>query len=200
MAERHNRRKWLEAGYRVFAEKGPDHISVNSLSHEVGVSRTSFYHHFGSVDEFIECLLEYHVEKGTQYLDRLRKCESYEPDFIELIVAEREAFLFHRRLILNRQEDRYSVCAHEIDKTTLDRTFRLWTKKHGLEELGQTGVELFAALSEAWWTRVGPDSFEYETLKRIDDEITSDLLRVLGGARPEKSIETWPRLRIVRQN
>jgi len=41
------RQLWIEKGYEQFALYGPNHLSINQLSKEVGFSRASFYHHFG---------------------------------------------------------------------------------------------------------------------------------------------------------
>jgi AcrR family transcriptional regulator len=42
-----NRQLWLEKGYAHFAEYGPRNLSINKLSKDIGLSRASFYHHFG---------------------------------------------------------------------------------------------------------------------------------------------------------
>jgi AcrR family transcriptional regulator len=37
---------WIEKGYEHFAEYGPENISINAISKEIGSPRASFYHHF----------------------------------------------------------------------------------------------------------------------------------------------------------
>ena len=187
MPKKANRHKWIETGYRVFGESGPDRISVNSMARELGLSRTSFYHHFGDVDEFIEILLEYHEEIGRRYHKRLLKCKRYAPDLINLIIEEKTAFLFHRRLLGNRSVERFEECAKRIDETNAEHTYKLWAQKNGLEDLGESGRDLFAQLVEAWWLKLGPDSFEYETLRSIEEKIASDLLRALEPRFDERS-------------
>jgi len=54
------KQKWIEKGYEHFALFGPENLSINKLSKEMGVSRASFYHYFGDMDIFIEKLLDMH--------------------------------------------------------------------------------------------------------------------------------------------
>ena len=51
------RRLIQEGAARVFAENGYHSVSVESISHEVGISRPTFYRYFKNSDEVIEVLL-----------------------------------------------------------------------------------------------------------------------------------------------
>jgi AcrR family transcriptional regulator len=55
---------WLEEGLKVLATKGPGALSIDCLCFVTGKTKGSFYHHFGSREQYIEALLEYH-EKNT---------------------------------------------------------------------------------------------------------------------------------------
>ena len=56
---------WLEAGIRRFAEQGIEGLNINELSAEIKISKTSYYHFFGSKQEFLKELLDYWVHVGT---------------------------------------------------------------------------------------------------------------------------------------
>ena len=55
---------WLEEGLKILATKGPGALSIESLTAAAGKTKGSFYHHFGSREQYIEQLLQYH-EKVT---------------------------------------------------------------------------------------------------------------------------------------
>ena len=56
---------WLEAGMLMLAESGKVQLRIGSLSERVGISRTSFYHIFGSIPDFLLRLCEYWEYKST---------------------------------------------------------------------------------------------------------------------------------------
>ena len=57
--------KWLDLGIKRFANQGFSGLNIDEMSKEVGSAKTSFYHFFGSKDEFFEQLLEYWQAEGT---------------------------------------------------------------------------------------------------------------------------------------
>ncbi len=61
------KQKWLEKGYEHFALFGPEKLSINKISKEIGSSRASFYHHFGDIEVFIEELLDMHWKINQQF-------------------------------------------------------------------------------------------------------------------------------------
>jgi len=61
---------WLEAGIKRFANAGLDGINVNEISAELKISKTSFYHFFGSKEEYIRELFEHWLQEGTINLVR----------------------------------------------------------------------------------------------------------------------------------
>lgn len=56
---------WLKAGINRFAEQGIEGLNVNELSTEIGISKTSYYHFFGSKQEYLKELFDYWVHVGT---------------------------------------------------------------------------------------------------------------------------------------
>ena len=45
-------KKWLEVGYRCFADRGPNGLKVERLSKKVGKNKSSFYHLFADLEVF----------------------------------------------------------------------------------------------------------------------------------------------------
>ena len=68
---------WLEAGMRMLADSGAQQFSIDALSKRIGISRTSFYHLFGSVPGFIIRLCQFWTFKSTISLfEALKDIES----------------------------------------------------------------------------------------------------------------------------
>jgi len=51
---------WITKGYGMFALFGEKGLKVEQLSKNVGISKSSFYHHFADLDVFVERLLQHH--------------------------------------------------------------------------------------------------------------------------------------------
>jgi PAS domain S-box-containing protein len=59
LASRFDREAWLRAGLEVLARQGQAKLRVSTLALKLGVTKGSFYHHFKSRDEFVQCLFSY---------------------------------------------------------------------------------------------------------------------------------------------
>ena len=80
------RQLWIEKGYEHFALFGPENLSINKISKEIGSSRASFYHHFGDIDVFIEELLDMHWQVNQQFFSAgASKCKKLFPDLYLLL-------------------------------------------------------------------------------------------------------------------
>lgn len=64
------RERWLERGLAVLAAEGSRAVTIERLCAEMGLSKGSFYHHFGGVPGFEAALLEHFQAVETQrYVD-----------------------------------------------------------------------------------------------------------------------------------
>ena len=52
---------WIITGYESFAQSGESGLKIEQLAKVVGISKSSFYHHFADLDIFIEKLLLHHL-------------------------------------------------------------------------------------------------------------------------------------------
>src|SRR5215203_5055090 len=53
------RESYFEAGLALLGEKGPEALTLAALCERVGVTKGSFYHHFGSMAELHRGMLEH---------------------------------------------------------------------------------------------------------------------------------------------
>lgn len=68
---------WIDAATAVLVDQGIDHVRVDVLAQQLGVTRGSFYWHFRDRDELLRCVLQAWRERTTEQLtQRLRQAES----------------------------------------------------------------------------------------------------------------------------
>ncbi|WP_432883227.1 TetR/AcrR family transcriptional regulator [Kribbella sp. CA-245084] len=60
--------EWLDAGLELLATEGAPAITIERLTDQLGVTKGSYYHHFGSAGGFKAALMEYFE---AQYTTRL---------------------------------------------------------------------------------------------------------------------------------
>jgi len=62
------REDWLAAGIELLRAEGAGALTIDRLTRRLGVTKGSFYHHFGSREEFSHALLERWEQRLTQEL------------------------------------------------------------------------------------------------------------------------------------
>ena len=69
-----SRRDWVEAGQALLIEGGIDAVKLSRLTCALGVSTGSFYHHFGSFDDYLTALAEFYgAEQARVPIDEARE-------------------------------------------------------------------------------------------------------------------------------
>ena len=70
MSKETNRDALLEAGRRIFLERGYNHSGIETILHAAGVPKGSFYHYFENKEDFGLQVLDQFVERFTSEIDR----------------------------------------------------------------------------------------------------------------------------------
>ena len=107
--KRSSKDRWLEVGYRQFAESGPESLSINMLSKKVESARASFYHYFGDIEVFIGELLIMHHRIAKDF-DRsgVIRCEHLFPDLYNLLAENPIPLMFNIQLFRHRDHPSYN--------------------------------------------------------------------------------------------
>jgi AcrR family transcriptional regulator len=74
-----SREAWTEAATGVLVDQGIDHVRVDVLARQLGVTRGSFYWHFGSREELLRSVLQAWRDSATVQLTRRLEQASDDP-------------------------------------------------------------------------------------------------------------------------
>ncbi|WP_329003912.1 TetR/AcrR family transcriptional regulator [Kribbella sp. NBC_00709] len=68
------RAEWLEAGLELLATEGAPAITIERLTDQLGVTKGSYYHHFGSAGGFKTALMEFfEAQYTTRLIDTIQQ-------------------------------------------------------------------------------------------------------------------------------
>ncbi|MBX3169392.1 MAG: TetR/AcrR family transcriptional regulator [Candidatus Eremiobacteraeota bacterium] len=78
MALRKSRQDWIDAGMDLLRNQGQQALTIERLSQELGVTKGSFYHHFGNLANYRQALLEWWEDAFTHEPMRVA-CQEHDP-------------------------------------------------------------------------------------------------------------------------
>ena len=168
---------WLKEAYAQFARYGRDSLKVDSLASLVGKSRSSFYHLFGDMEEFMHDLLDYHWERSKIFAEELKTIDTFYPGFAKLLEKNKDWAFFHINCSMQRDKDNY--CARQFQKVTElieNNITLLWARTIGLDSLPVAKTrELYRVMREIIFARMDYDTYSAEFLdqemKQLNDSI-----------------------------
>ena len=159
--------KWLKQGYADFAKMGPHNLSVSQIGKQIGTSRSSFYHHFGDLEFFIDELLTVHWEICQEFDRSAQKnCKKLIPDLYRELAKHPVSLRFHIQLFRNRSYPRYNYL--------FLKSFESSARKFGLAlfaeilkpNLPEKDIyNLWLTLCEAWYSHLDPNDLRAITLQ-----------------------------------
>lgn len=87
---RTSKREWLAAGLTILGQTGVDGLTIQSMTERVGLTKGSFYHHFGNMDRFKEALIGAWADQYLTTADDLPETAAERLALLDTIM--REAF------------------------------------------------------------------------------------------------------------
>jgi AcrR family transcriptional regulator len=97
--------RWLKEGKKRYANDGIKGININEMSKSIGVSKTSFYFHFKTKEEYLKHLYNYWIEEGsTSVMNKVAIIDDLHARFRKLMElafhnVENDKFLFQLRML-----------------------------------------------------------------------------------------------------
>lgn len=79
---------WIEAATEVLVDEGIDHVRVDVLAQQIGMTRGSFYWHFKDREELLRCVLQAWRLRATEALSaRLERAHSDPRDQLRDLIS-----------------------------------------------------------------------------------------------------------------
>lgn len=120
--------KWLSKGYQLVAESGFQALKVEPLAQEVGISKSSFYHHFADLEVFTEALFDHHLDQAKVMAEKEKKAKSIDPELIEILLEHQLDLLFHRQLKFHQNRKDFASTIQKANEFIGEELLMLWIR------------------------------------------------------------------------
>ena len=174
--------KWIETGYRHFIEYGPKELKITNIAHDAGVSRTTFYHFFTDLDDFIDHLLGHHRELAKVFHAELKKAKTY-TDLFKIMASEPylTGILFHRQLLLHKDNPYFYQTYQALNKIGNEIVFPLWAVYYGYEGNSLVGKKIHLMLLDIWYLNIQKSDFNQEAFLENSNNIRRQFKAFAGS-------------------
>lgn len=162
---------WIQAGYILFAEAGPDGLQVEVLARRVKKSKSSFYHHFADLDVFTELLLQYHLDQAKRVAQREALCQNIVPDLIHLLLDVRHDLLFNRQLRIHHHVPAFKTCFNRTNQYLEDAFLNVWAKDLGLAGRVELARDVLSLVLDNFFLQLSATSLTYDWLRNYFGDI-----------------------------
>ncbi len=153
-----NKDIWIKTGYEIFALSGENGLKIEVLAKKVGISKSSFYHHFADLEIFIEYLLTFHLHQSEVMADKEKNAKNIDPELINILVAHKMDLLFNRQLRINKQQQHYKETLDKSNQIIGNEFVKLWAKDLNLN-LSQGQLEsLFELALENFYLQINTEN------------------------------------------
>lgn len=162
--------QWIHGAYLLVAEKGLGSLNVEVLARRLNRSKSSFYHYFGDLDNFKDQLLDYHIQRSTEFAEDIHACEKLKPDVLNVFLQRKEDIFFHRHLRFNRDIPAFKACYEKAYSTVEQGILDQWITFLMLNGQPFFAKAFLTLISENFLLRITPTQYNYEWLENYLEE------------------------------
>jgi AcrR family transcriptional regulator len=165
---------WIIKGYETFALFGEKELKIEKLAKDVGISKSSFYHHFADIDIFIEELLKHHLKISAVIAAKEKLAKTINPELINILLKHKTDLLFNRQLRINSNKSNYNDTLLKSNYIIGKDFISLWLTDTKLNILQKQAEVIFELALENFFLQINSDNLNktwlenyFENLKRI---------------------------------
>jgi len=192
MTKRLTARDWIDFGLRTLAREGYEALKADVLARKLGVSRGSFYWHFGDLDDFHARVIQHWREAATEAI--IVDLERYPSRAERLDALLRRAFGQHTALEVRMRawadtNAEAAAAVGDMDRKRRAYIERLLTEAGIPRPLAATRAQLL------YWAYLGAALSRSRLAEGTLDQIVTELKLTGFGTPPAASEDSGPQQR-----
>ena len=171
-------RKWIEAGYKLFAAEGPGGIHVEKLARELRCNKSGFYHYFGDYATFLEVLFEKHRFEMRKVSQEIAGITRFDPDYTHILLSHREQVFFQTHLLRNNHLKPFNAVFENAVKRNDNELIPHLATYLRIPEKQALAQDLWGITRESFYISLTPERYTrefvltyYDRLRAIVDKM-----------------------------
>jgi AcrR family transcriptional regulator len=173
---------WIDAGYEIFSQQGPDALKIEQIARKVGISKSSFYHHFADIDIFREKLLEFHLHRALLIAEKAKLCKAVEPDLLLMFIEMKQDLLFNRQLRIHRSNMAFQLSFERAHTVVQDEFIGIWAAMLDLKDQPRIAQNILNVATDLFYQRLTNDNLTYDWFVTFIEEIKVFLKDVIKSS------------------
>jgi AcrR family transcriptional regulator len=157
---------WIKTGYEIFALKGESGLKVETLARKVGISKSSFYHHFADLEVYLELVLQLHLDQSKQMAEKEKNVNCIDPELILILVEHKTDLLFNRQLRFNQQNKLFRETLQQSNQIIGNEFVMIWAKDLNLNLAQKQFESLFELALENFFLQINEANLNQEWLSQ----------------------------------
>jgi AcrR family transcriptional regulator len=158
---------WLEVGYDLFGLEGIDGIQVERLSRILQLNKSSFYHYFGTQENYLEELMKYHLKLADQIKLEIKEANTFDPDFLMLMVEHKDYFKVQMQLLLNKRSVLFLQTFTAAAEKYVEDIIILWAAFLEIHHCPDFVQKYYYMTRSMFFTQVTSKNINYPFLKKL---------------------------------
>jgi AcrR family transcriptional regulator len=155
---------WIQVGYETFALSGESSLKIEQLAKKVGISKSSFYHHFADLEIFVEQLFNLHLQQSKIIADKEKAVKNIEPELIHILIEHKIDLLFNRQLRFHQDKEHYKQTLHKSNQIIGNEFVKIWALDLNLTLTQQQFEGLFSLALENFFLQINIENLNFEWL------------------------------------
>jgi AcrR family transcriptional regulator len=180
---------WLDKGYELFGQVGPEGLKIEPLAKAVKISKSSFYHHFADLQVFEQELLQWHYSNAKRLVAEVQARKSIVPDFLNLLIEQKELIYFNRQLLIHKHKEAYILCFQQVNGLLQANFLGIWAQLIQLSDQLDIANEILHVVVQLFYQRLPPLDFDYNWILSFLKEVNTFLQAILKAKGIEFSMQ-----------
>jgi AcrR family transcriptional regulator len=176
------RRRWIDLGYELFSEEGPEGLQVERLARILELNKSGFYHYFGTMENYILILFEHNQNNIELYCQGITKLKDFESGYAQLMIDHKDIVLFHIQLSKHRFKKIYYDEFLRSNKKIESCLIPLWANYVGIRNNRALAESLYFQVRDIFITRATPKNLDKEFLNELINEFKNVINKVKASS------------------
>ena len=173
-------KKWIETGYELFAEEGPEGIQVERLARILSLNKSGFYHYFGDMESYSNELIKHHYQVFDQFLSDVGGCKTVDPDYALILLKHKTTVMAQMHLVRNKSNPMFHGAHQELDDKVSRAVLNIWATHINIPNNPELVSQYFGIIRDMFYSRITWQTFTYDYLHAMAEESKDVVAKIHG--------------------